>query len=233
LRPQTYGTSAVSYLRVPAAAFLPAEVDTNDDRWQYITSGGLRWQIPLCCGQFEAPLQLPNGAKITYLELDFYDSDQYFTVYASLTICDYHGRNCSGHPAAGAGPADCLTPGSICSGYVFDGGDSYQNADLSPEDITVDNLNNSYFLYANNGGHLGSTAIAGMLVGYVLQVSPAPFTATFADVPVSHPFFQFVEALAAAGITGGCGGGNFCPNNPLTRGQMAVFLAKALGLQWP
>jgi hypothetical protein len=41
-----------------------------------------------------------------------------------------------------------------------------------------------------------------------------------------------VEAIWASGLTGGCGGGNFCPNNPVTRGQMAVFLAKALGLSW-
>jgi len=65
------------------------------------------------------------------------------------------------------------------------------------------------------------------------QVSPAPAVATFADVPVDHQFFQFVEALAKSGITGGCGNGNYCPDAPLTRGQMAVFLAKGLGLQWP
>ena len=63
-------------------------------------------------------------------------------------------------------------------------------------------------------------------------VSGPPTTATFADVPSSHPLFQFVEALASSGITGGCGSGNYCPDNPLTRGQMAVFLAKALGLHW-
>jgi hypothetical protein len=70
-------------------------------------------------------------------------------------------------------------------------------------------------------------------VRYKLQVSPAPASATFADVPTSHPFFQFVEALAASGITAGCGGGNFCPDAPITRGQMAVFLAAALGLHFP
>jgi hypothetical protein len=64
------------------------------------------------------------------------------------------------------------------------------------------------------------------------RVSDPPATATFADVPSSHPLFQFIEALASSGITGGCGGGNYCPDNPLTRGQMAVFLAKALGLRW-
>ena len=70
-------------------------------------------------------------------------------------------------------------------------------------------------------------------IRYRLQVSPAPGVATFNDVPTGHPFFQFVEALAASGITAGCGGGNFCPDQPLTRGQMAVFLAKALGLHFP
>ena len=56
---------------------------------------------------------------------------------------------------------------------------------------------------------------------------------TFGDVPLSDPAFQYIEALAASGITSGCGGGNYCPDNPLTRRQMAVFLSKALGLHWP
>jgi hypothetical protein len=71
-----------------------------------------------------------------------------------------------------------------------------------------------------------------MVIGYQLQVSPAPGTATFNDVPTNHPFFQFVEALVDSGITAGCGNGNYCPDAPLTRGQMAVFLSKALGLHF-
>jgi hypothetical protein len=65
------------------------------------------------------------------------------------------------------------------------------------------------------------------------SVSLPPSAPTFADVPTSHLFYPFIEALAASSITGGCGSGNFCPEKPLTRGQMAVFLAKALGLHWP
>jgi hypothetical protein len=65
------------------------------------------------------------------------------------------------------------------------------------------------------------------------RVSPAPATATFGDVPTGHPYFAFVEALVASGITAGCGGGNYCVDNPITRGEMAVFLAAALGLHWP
>jgi hypothetical protein len=72
-----------------------------------------------------------------------------------------------------------------------------------------------------------------MIVGYVLEVSAPPAMSDFADVPTNHPFFQFIEALYHSGITSGCGGGNFCPNSAVTRGQMAVFLAKALGLQFP
>lgn len=64
-------------------------------------------------------------------------------------------------------------------------------------------------------------------------VSPAPANATFGDVPTSSPQFRYIEALVAAGITAGCGNNSYCPNNPVTRGQMAVFLAKALGLHWP
>jgi hypothetical protein len=49
----------------------------------------------------------------------------------------------------------------------------------------------------------------------------------FADVPNGHPFCGFIERLAEDGITGGCGAGLFCPDNPVTRAQMAVFLVAA------
>jgi S-layer homology domain len=67
---------------------------------------------------------------------------------------------------------------------------------------------------------------------YRLQVSPAPAVASFGDVQTNHPFFPFVEALVAAGITAGCAPGLYCVNNPITRGEMAVFLSKALGLHF-
>ncbi len=63
-------------------------------------------------------------------------------------------------------------------------------------------------------------------------VSPAPTDAYFDDVPTNHIFFQFIEALNAAGITQGCARYMYCPDRPITRGEMAVFLAKALGLHW-
>ncbi len=39
-----------------------------------------------------------------------------------------------------------------------------------------------------------------------------------------------IEKLAAAGITSGCSANQFCPNDNVSRGQMAAFLVRALGL---
>jgi hypothetical protein len=53
-------------------------------------------------------------------------------------------------------------------------------------------------------------------------------TPMFGDVPASSPFCRFIEELARRGVTGGCGGGNYCPNAAVTREQMAVFLLRTL-----
>jgi hypothetical protein len=74
---------------------------------------------------------------------------------------------------------------------------------------------------------------ADALIRWRRIVSPPPTIATFGDVPTSSPIFKFVEALVAAGIVSGCGAGAYCPDQPVTRGQLAVFLSSALGLYWP
>jgi hypothetical protein len=59
---------------------------------------------------------------------------------------------------------------------------------------------------------------------------PPPCTGVFGDVTCPSPFADWIEELAAEQITAGCGGGNYCPLNSNTRGQMAVFLVKTFGL---
>ena len=51
----------------------------------------------------------------------------------------------------------------------------------------------------------------------------------FADVPADHWAFTWIEAVANAGVTAGCGDTPplYCPNGPVTREQMAVFLLRA------
>jgi hypothetical protein len=59
-----------------------------------------------------------------------------------------------------------------------------------------------------------------------LCYTPPPCEGDFLDVPCPSVFAPWIEAMADEGITGGCGGGNFCPQNPVRRDQMAVFLLK-------
>jgi hypothetical protein len=69
-------------------------------------------------------------------------------------------------------------------------------------------------------------------LGRSLDSLPPCYGTVFADVnteTVGDAFCRFIEDFAAQGITGGCGGGNFCPNEPVTRSQMAVFLEAAMG----
>jgi hypothetical protein len=48
---------------------------------------------------------------------------------------------------------------------------------------------------------------------------------SFSDVPTGHPFHGDIAAVKDSGVsTTGCGGGKFCPEDFVTRGQMAAFL---------
>jgi len=52
----------------------------------------------------------------------------------------------------------------------------------------------------------------------------------FTDVPATYWAAAWIKQLAAEGITSGCGGGNYCPGDPVTRAQMAKFLVLAFNL---
>ncbi|NJC96819.1 MAG: S-layer homology domain-containing protein [Anaerolineae bacterium] len=60
--------------------------------------------------------------------------------------------------------------------------------------------------------------------------NPPAATGVFTDVPVGYWADKWIEQLSAEGITGGCGPGIYCPDNPVTRAQMAVFLVKTFNL---
>jgi hypothetical protein len=169
-----------------------------------------------------AALRIPTGASIRAMEVSACDGDGAGQVAANVA---------AGPKVPGADPTDIISP--VETGVAATPGcNNFQLFFANPPFVTVDNGNNFYIVQvgADAGTNLKWNQAR---VRYRLQVSPAPGTATFTDVPLGHPQRQFIEALVAAGITGGCGGGNYCPDTPLTRGQMAVFLAVALGLHWP
>jgi S-layer homology domain len=64
-----------------------------------------------------------------------------------------------------------------------------------------------------------ATFAVGIPLGAVMAGIPE-----FNDVPPSNPFYNDITALANSGVTGGCGGGNYCPKQNVTREQMAAFM---------
>lgn len=214
-QPRTFGTTSSVVHTIQAFAFMP--VTSTTAYTASSLSGGLACGGNAWC-YFQAPVLLPAGVLVTSIQGEFCDSDA-----AALVSVDLYRISSSPSGTAtllgSAGTTSTGTPGCVL-----------ETAALAvPE--TIDNQTNTYFVQLVSGPFT-ATFFRSVRIFYTLQVSAAPATATFGDVPTSHPFFRFVEALAASGITAGCGGGSYCPDAPLTRGQMAVFLSKGLGLHF-
>jgi hypothetical protein len=62
------------------------------------------------------------------------------------------------------------------------------------------------------------------LVGDSFAFTQTPY---FSDVSPSHPQFSYIQKLRDLGVTNGCGNGQYCPADPVTRGQMAAFIVRA------
>lgn len=57
-----------------------------------------------------------------------------------------------------------------------------------------------------------------------------PLAWRFSDVPPGSTHARSIELLAETGITQGCGAGagQFCPEETLSRGQLASFVVRAV-----
>jgi hypothetical protein len=207
-----WGTSGRSFVRLNGLAF-------NTDGGHFTTTGSFgRYPSVGGLAVLAADVRVPNGSIIDYLEIDFCDNLDPEDIQLTLFDCD---------PVTG-----CTTVANVNS-FANPGCSVISTSNFSH---VVDNTTSSLGLVA----HFDAVAsfeleLRGAVVGYHLQVSPAPATATFTDVPTTDQYFQFIEALAASGITSGCNVSppQFCPDRPITRAEMAVFLAKALGLNFP
>jgi hypothetical protein len=210
-----WGTSDFTMFQIPAAAFSVKSSTTTwdykSDGYIYRTGGG---------SQFWAPLILPPGANLQGIRLFYYDNSAsdisvYLTRYygdTSPSTQDIVGLWSSGTPGYGSF--------YMSIGETID----YRDALAGNEQ--------AYVLIVILPDASSNLAFKGVRVLYSLQLSAAPSTATFSDVSTSHPLFQYIEALADSGITTGYDDGTFRPSQYITRGQMAVFLSKALGLHW-
>lgn len=204
----SFGTSDRSVVWLPAAEFQPRQSGTNTFAY-----GGIGY-IYRTAGSdlIWADVRLPNGALLDTVRA--WISDSSASASATLYLTRFSGNS------------DGFT--DIASVSSTDGDTSIA---FLPA-LVLDNSANMYVVYMGLPIDIG-VQFKGVRLLWYRQVSPAPGSATFGDVPTTSGQFRFVEALVAAGITAGCGSGNYCPGDPVTRGQMAVFLSVALGLHHP
>jgi len=212
-----WGTGDPIPIALQSAAF--DGIAANHDAAIHVTLNGAYKFCDTSICILIAPFNPTNGSFTDYLFFRGYDADPTGRVYCTLFECSDSAQDCGSLPTFGTD--DPFVGGWFSSGTV-----------INPP-LTFDTSQNTYAIRCAITGGSSDTRLGNFRIDTYLQVSPEPAVATFADVPVGAFGFRHIEALADSGITAGCGGGNFCPNNTLTRAEMAVFLAKALGLHWP
>ncbi len=214
-RPNTWGTLDPVAYRVPSSDFTTSSSATT---WEY--QGGAapttRRYSTVRLGEFIGPVHIPTGALVTRFDLDYCDSVQQLAVFANLEVYKRDGSFIQNLGALQSNDDGCsLVLATLAT--------PYQVANDS-EDLVIRVMTES--------GN-AETSFTGVTLYYSLQISPAPAGQTFGDVPNTYLYFRVIEAMADSGITVGCGGGNYCPDQNVTRGEMAAFFSRALGLHFP
>lgn len=222
----SFGTGTF-YTWVGAAAFHP--YGPGDGTYN---SGSFFWQNA-SGGYWVAPLDLPAGAYLDEVRLFYRD----IATDAGIGLAVFRTSSHSLPPedwgdeslADVSTTDDSATPGGAT--LVLNPGLTVRyraniDLDLYTEDI------NYYLTVTFSGTPAIDIQARGVRLRWKLQISPAPTSASFTDVPLGSQGFAEVEALKASGITAGCTATEFCPNQTVTRKQMAMFLARALGLTW-
>jgi hypothetical protein len=189
---------------------------------------------------FWAPLRVPVGASVEQVCMEAFDNDNAEALTFLLVGAE---AGSAGNPTpAGVALAGVTTGVAPVPGFVTLCAAPIGTFSFPLSVRTVGNINGTgtdttihyYLLIAVPATSVANAVTVGpAIVNWRRVVSPAPATATFSDVPTTHAFFRFIEAFSRAGITGGCGSGLYCPDNPVTRGEMATFLAVAMGLHFP
>jgi hypothetical protein len=212
-RPQDFGVGPQQAYTVTANAMTPLVSDTT---YNYSGGGIARYRTG---GSFwfQGQVVVPTGALLTGFEVDGCDTSATATIDAFLHRCPTGGGACATLASVSSGGAP--TPG--CT-FFFSGIANH----------TVNQLAASYDVEVALTGTDQSTRFQAVRVYWQRQLSPAPQSPTFGDVPTDHPFFRVIEALNTSGITSGCGSGNFCPEDVVKRKDFAKFLARALGLAY-
>jgi len=81
-----------------------------------------------------------------------------------------------------------------------------------------------------SGGGCSGVGTCTVTMNAATAVTAAFATATqdFNDVPIDYWAYSYIHAIYEAGLTQGCGNGNYCPSDPVTRGEIAAFITREL-----
>ncbi|MEP6994949.1 MAG: right-handed parallel beta-helix repeat-containing protein [Acidobacteriota bacterium] len=188
-----------------------------------------------------APLSLPVGASGASASVASHPSSTYNWTLTGGTITGGQTTRQIIFDAGGPGTTMLCTVVESTNGCL---------SPLASKKIQVDFLDvppsNTYHDFVNtvarneitvgcgNGNYCGGTDIKRSQMAVFLLKSkfgsthiPPPATGTvFGDVGAGDFAAAWIEELAALGISTGCGGGNYCPDAPVRRDEMAVFLLK-------
>src|SRR5262249_46037779 len=194
-RPPTPNVLCAPGVSIPS--FNPLSFNPATSGIQYTSFLGAMWPLPIVVAPtspegiagplFVANLQVPEGAVIDYI---------------AFNICN---ENVSAAPLVFGVGADA-GPDFVNFSSPITNGCGITMSSLIGQQV-ASNTTISLYLFVNweSGLMDGSVRLNNAQVWWHRDVSPAPATATFADVPTGDPGFRFIEALVASGITAGCG----------------------------
>jgi hypothetical protein len=208
---------------ISAMEFLPVESDIThslDPNTAYRT---FSHPVPTTTPhRILAPVHLPDGARVTGMSLDFCRMEGGMYVFLE-EACLQSGRpDCGGVSIQEDVSTEFADPNTCGQNYV----------PINSRQV-IDNQFKQYFLVGQFSCGAGPcVSFRAVRLFYVMEPLQAPPVPTFSDVPTTSPYFRSIEALYAAGATGGCGSGKFCPQTPVTREQLAAILAYLTGAGW-
>ncbi len=219
---ESYGITNTDYMTVTAAEFRPIHpsylylIDFSNLMMTNTGGGNI----------FIAPVSMPSGALVIGLELagcDLFTGDNMQVALGRVEEPNGLFENMAEVFTDGT----ASSPGDGCNFWL----------DASVVTPTIDNFTYSYYVLVAFGiltpPYTPDLKLRAVRLYWKRQVQPSDGTPAFGDVPIGNAYRQYVEAAAALGILSPCAPGFFCPDNPVTRAQLALALAKALGLDYP
>ncbi len=226
--------------RVPLSVSAPSSLELcagADAVFSVVASG----QEPISYQWRKDGTPLANAGRISGADTDTLTIDATIPDDAGnydVVVTDFVGQSLTSTAASltvNASPAapTITAPVSVAvastgnAASVVSNGGSVWNWTLSGGTITGGQGTNQLTFDAGPAGTTMLLTVTETNSGCTSPVATFVVQVDFLDVPPGDPFHDYVITVARNGITAGCGGGNYCRNNPVTRAQMAVFLLKS------